>query len=437
MTTGATARLQAIHALLPVLQSKASLNTSLPKAQRHLNTEDAALTQALAFGVCRFYPRLQFWAQQLLQRPFKAKDLDLHLVLLLGLYQLQEGRVANYAAVNTSVNLCKQLHKAWAGSLINACLRRFQREQDDLEQLAANKEVAAYAHPPWLLSRFKKAYPQQWRELCTANNQQAPMTLRVNQRQLSRAAYLNHLEAAGIQATPSQLSPWGIQLEQPQHPANLPGFAEGWFSVQDAAAQLAAHLLDVADGQRVLDACCAPGGKTAHLAEVADLNLTALDIDAQRLLRVSENLERLGLSAQVKCADAAQPETWWQGEPYARILLDAPCSATGVIRRHPDIKLLRRETDLIELARIQEQLLHQLWPLLEPGGKLLYATCSVLPEENQQPLHNFLYATPNAKHLPISAPGGQAQRLGLQFLPQVQGQDGFFYCLLQKTATSA
>ncbi|GLR63259.1 16S rRNA (cytosine(967)-C(5))-methyltransferase RsmB [Marinospirillum insulare] len=433
MSEGVDARLKAIQALMPVVQQKASLTSSLPKAQQRLSSEDASLTQALAFGVCRFYTRLNFLAEQLLERPFKSKDLDVHLLLLIGLYQLQEERVADYAAIDTCVEASKHLKKPWASNLINACLRRFQREKTDLTTLMEGKEIAATAHPQWLLKKIKKAYRQDWQAICAANNLQPPMTLRVNQRQTSRTAYLQQLEEQGIEATATPFSPWGITLAQPTHPANLPNFAEGFFSVQDEAAQLAPLVLAIQNGHKVLDACCAPGGKTAHLAETAAIQLTALDIDAQRLKRVDENLARLQVTAEVKCADAGDVQNWWDGEQYDRILLDAPCSATGVIRRHPDIKLLRRETDIAELAKLQQELLSKLWPLLKVGGKLLYATCSILPEENQHPLANFLYQTPNAKEVVIQADWGTKQRLGRQLFPQAQGHDGFFYCLIEKT----
>lgn len=432
MSEGVDARLKAIQALMPVVQQKASLTSSLPKTQQKLSSEDASLTQALAFGVCRFYTRLNFLAEQLLERPFKKKDLDVHLLLLIGLYQLQEERVADYAAIDTCVEASKHLKKPWASNLINACLRRFQREKTELTSLIEGKELAATAHPQWLLKKIKKAYRQDWQAICAANNRQPPMTLRVNQRQTSRDAYLQQLKEQGVEATATPFSPWGITLAQPTHPANLPNFAEGFFSVQDEAAQLMPLVLDVQTGHKVLDACCAPGGKTAHLAETADIQLTALDIDAQRLKRVDENLARLQVTAEVKCADAGETENWWDGEQFDRILLDAPCSATGVIRRHPDIKLLRRETDIAELAKLQEQLLTKLWPLLKTGGKLLYATCSILPEENQHPLANFLYQNPDAKEVVIQADWGREQRLGRQLFPQAQGHDGFFYCLLEK-----
>jgi len=432
MNAGVPARLASVEALGPVLNQQASLSVTLPRAQKDLAPEEAALAQALAFGVCRFYPRLFFYAQQLLQKPLKGQDTEVLALLLVGLYQLQEERVADYAAIDTCVEASKALNKPWASKLLNACLRRFQREKDALVELAMNKESPATAHPPWLLKKIKKAYPNHWRDLCAANNQQPPMTLRVNQRQISREAYLAALHQADIQATPTAHSPWGLVLETPVSPLQLPGYAEGWFSVQDEAAQLAPSLMNLAEGQRVLDACSAPGGKTTHLAESADLQLLALDSEEKRLTRVHDNLQRLQLKAEVKCADAGDTASWWDGELFDRILLDAPCSATGVIRRHPDIKLLRRETDIRGLAEQQQRLLKALWPLLKPGGRLIYATCSILPEENDHSLSNFTYQHPDAQIQPIEADWGQPTRWGRQLLPRNGGQDGFFYAVLTK-----
>lgn len=426
-----------------MFSQQASLATSLPAVQKNLTSQDAALTQALAFGVCRFYWRLNFYSQQLLKKAFKNKDQDLYLLLLVGLYQLEESKIAPHAAINTCVEASKKLKKAWASKLLNACLRNFQRQLPELQQQLAqsNNLEAIHNHPYWLIKKLQAAYPNNWQEVCAANNQQAPFTLRINQRLTSQAEYLAELEAAAIAASPCKFSPVGIQLETSQHPSGLPKFAEGFFSVQDEAAQLVAPLLlpeaQVANKPltkklKMLDACSAPGGKTAHLLETADLDLLALDIDAQRLTRVEENLARLKLTAQVKAADASDLASWWQGETYARILLDAPCSATGVIRRHPDIKHLRRAEDLTQLAATQAQLLTNLWPLLEENGLLLYATCSLLPEENYQQIESFLESTPNAELVEITSDWGQEMSLGKQLLPDPTGADGFYYCLLKK-----
>lgn len=442
--SGVGSRLAAVKALLPVFSQQASLATSLPAVQKNLTSQDAALTQALAFGVCRFYWRLNFYSQQLLKKAFKNKDQDLHLLLLVGLYQLEEGKIAPHAAINTCVEASKKLKKAWASKLLNACLRNFQRQLPELQQQLAqsNNLEAIHNHPYWLIKKLQTAYPNNWQEVCAANNQQAPFTLRINQRLTSQADYLAELEAAAIAASPCRYSSVGIQLETSQHPSGLPKFAEGFFSVQDEAAQLVVPLLlpeNQAASQQpltVLDACSAPGGKTAHLLETADLDLLALDIDAQRLTRVEENLARLKLTAQVKAADASDLASWWQGETYDRILLDAPCSATGVIRRHPDIKHLRRAEDLTQLTATQAQLLANLWPLLAEDGLLLYATCSLLPEENYQQIESFLESTPKAELVEITSDWGQKMSVGKQLLPDPTGADGFYYCLLKKIAVN-
>ena len=432
MNPGVLPRLRSIQALTPVLNQQASLSTSLPAAQCDLSAEDAALVQALAFGVCRFFVRLQWLSSQLLERPLKPRDQDVQILLLIGLYQLQAGRVADYAILDTCVETSKSLHKPWAAKLLNACLRRYLREADALNAQADQKEATRYSLPAWLLKKLKKAYPKHWTRIAEASNQQAPMTLRVNPRKISREDWLAACEAAGFAAQPTSLSPWGVQLEKPCHPTLLPGYALGHFSVQDESAQLAALLVQPQTGEHLLDACCAPGGKTTHLAELADLKLLALDVDAQRLVRVKENLERLALNAEVIAADAAATTDWWDGTRFDAILLDAPCSATGVIRRHPDIKLLRRESDLDALIASQSQLLDALWPLLKSGGRLVYATCSILPQENQHQLDQFLHRTPDAQAQPIAADWGLTTRSGQQLLPNPDGGDGFFYARINK-----
>lgn len=425
---------RAAAALRPVLRQNGSLARSLPPQQQGCAPEDAALVQALAYGTCRWLPRLRWWASQLLQQGLKMRDVDVEALLLVGLYQLQEGRVPAHAAISETVEAAKALRKPWAVKLINACLRRFQREQTSLMEAVQHKEVAALAHPAWLLKPLKKAWPQQWRDICNANNQQPPLTLRVNQRKITREDYLAALDETGLEAYPAPFSAQGIYLTMAVNVRNLPGFDEGWFSVQDEAAQLSAELLDLEDGQRVLDACCAPGGKTAHIAETAQVELTALDSDDKRLTRVHENLTRLDLSAKIQCADAGQLDQWWDQQPFDRILLDAPCSATGVIRRHPDIKALRRPNDIETLAHTQRHLLNTLWATLAPGGKLVYATCSVLPQENKTVVEDFLHQHPDAQALPLEVSWGQPSGAGRQLLPQTEGHDGFFYAVLQKSA---
>ncbi|MDP6190974.1 MAG: 16S rRNA (cytosine(967)-C(5))-methyltransferase RsmB, partial [Gammaproteobacteria bacterium] len=289
-----------------------------------------------------------------------------------------------------------------------------------------------YNHPHWLQLKLANHWPDNWQAILAANDQQAPMTLRVNQRHHTATEYLALLEQANMGAKACAFSPWGVQLANPCQVDALPGFAEGWVSVQDEAPQLAPSLLDLHTGHRVLDACAAPGGKTGHLLEVADVQVTAVELEERRLGRLHENLQRLQLTAEVICADASQPDTWWDGQAFDRILLDAPCSATGVIRRNPDIKLLRSNEDITRLAQLQLTLLQQLWPTLAPGGLMLYATCSVLRQENERIIKRFLQAQQDASQETIIANWGQATDYGRQLFPQPEGHDGFYYAVLKK-----
>jgi 16S rRNA (cytosine967-C5)-methyltransferase len=329
------------------------------------------------------------------------------------------------------------LGKSWAASLINAVLRTYLRDSERLLNQARSEETARYAHPEWLLAELKQAWPEDWQAIVAANNARAPMTLRVNARQLSREDYLVRLEKAGIQAEPAPYTCHGITLPQPIEVSSLPGFKEGHVSVQDAAAQLAAPLLEVQPGQRVLDACAAPGGKAAHILETCpELALfVAIERDPSRVLILEDTLKRLQLEAQVVQADATCPEDWWDGNPFDRILLDTPCSGTGVIRRHPDIKRLRRKTDLPALVDEQARLLGALWPLLREHGRLVYVTCSVLPAENQERITAFFEQHPEARAPAIHAPWGRPRGAGRQILPGEANMDGFFYSVLMKAGS--
>jgi 16S rRNA (cytosine967-C5)-methyltransferase len=415
-----------------------SLSAVLPPALANLpDAGDRALVQALCYGVLRWQPRLQYFADRLLKRPMKSRDRDIECLIWVGLYQLEAMRIAKHAAVDETVGAATALDKPWAGGLINALLRGFLRERDALSAAADAVPAAHWAHPEWWINRLRTDWPDDWQTLLTANNAQAPMTLRVNRRQGSREHTLQQLARAGHHATINAHAPDAITLESPCDVLQLPGFALGAVSVQDAAAQLACGLLDAQPGQRVLDACAAPGGKTAHLLEAADIDLVAIDRDATRLTRVRETLDRLGLTARLIAADALQTRDWWDGRPFDRILLDAPCSASGVIRRHPDIKLLRRADDIAALAAAQRALLAALWPLLAPGGMLLYVTCSVLAEENRQNVNAFLDDHADARARPIDATWGRAAGPGRQILPGESGMDGFYYALLEKTVALA
>ena len=431
-------RLAAARALAAVLTGKASLNSSLPREMDKVEGRDRGLVQDLAFGTARWQPRLAALADRLLQKPFKAADADVQALLLVGLYQLLYTRIPAHAAIGETVGCADKLKKPWAKALLNAVLRRAQRESSELLVELEHDPVVRTAHPRWLQKALKAHWPEHWEAVCAANNAHPPMILRVNRRHHSRDAYLELLGEQGVSATATTFSRDGIVLDQAMEVRDLPGFADGWISVQDEAAQLAAELLDLHPGQRVLDACCAPGGKTCHLLEAeSELQaVVAVDLEAKRLLRVQQNLDRLGLAAQLIAADGRDTAAWWDGQSFQRILLDAPCSATGVIRRHPDIKLTRQPDDIQALATLQGQLLDALWPTLEVGGVLLYATCSTLPTENTEVIEAFLARTSGARELDLATTAGLKQAHGRQLLAQPGGHDGFYYAKLIKIAAS-
>ena len=434
-------RLAAARALAAVLAGKASLNSSLPQQLDKVAVRDRGLTQELAFGTARWQPRLSALAAKLLQKPFKNADKDVEALLLVGLYQLLYTRIPAHAAIGETVACIDKLKKPSLKGLVNAVLRNAQRDGAALLAELEHDPVVRTAHPRWLQKALKASWPEHWEAICAANNAHPPLILRVNRRHTSRDAYLAELQHCGIDASACQFSADGILLAQARDVTGLPGFAAGHISVQDEAAQLAAELLQLAPGQRVLDACCAPGGKTCHLLEVEPqlAHVVAVDLEAKRLQRVRENLDRLGLNAELIAADGRALDSWWDGQLFQRILLDAPCSATGVIRRHPDIKIARQAEDIAPLATLQGELLDALWPTLEVGGILLYATCSVLPEENSLNIAAFLARTRDARELEIVGQAnqpvaGMAQPHGRQLLPQVDGHDGFYYAKLTKVA---
>ncbi|MEI5640097.1 MULTISPECIES: 16S rRNA (cytosine(967)-C(5))-methyltransferase RsmB [unclassified Pseudoalteromonas] len=419
-------RALAAQTLFQVVDKGASLSTQLPLAASQLDGKDKALLQQICYGVLRYLPSLEHYCQQLLEQPLKGKRRVFQFLLYVGIYQLQHMRVPAHAAVAETVNALSTLRAPGMKGLVNAILRNFQRQQETLESSAAAIPACLYNHPGWFINKLKAAYPQHWRAILEANQQQAPMWLRVNQSQYSTSQYAQLLTDAGIEYELDEDYPDGILLLTPQDVYNLPEFASGACSVQDAAAQKAARLLAPQKGEHILDACAAPGGKTCHILELADAEVTAIDADPERLQRVQQNLSRIGLRATCQQGDAADPDSWWDGQQFDRILLDVPCSATGVIRRHPDIKWLRRASDIANLAHLQAQIMQNIWPLLKPGGTLVYATCSVLPEENQQQVAQFLAATPDAELMPL----GEQSEPGLQLLPG--RNDGFYYAKLTK-----
>jgi len=431
---GSDARAAAAVAIHSVRDGGRSLSDVLDALPAPVDERDRPLVHELCYGVLRTLPRQEALARALLHKPLKRENRDLDALVLVGLYQLGETRIPAHAAVTATVEAARTLDKAWAASLVNAVLRRFQREREKLLARVERDPEVHWLFPHWLLARLQAAWPSRWREIIGASNARAPLCLRVNRIRTTPAQYALLLRSAGLTARPTPNAASGLTMDRPVPAAALPGFADGLVSIQDAGAQLAAELLDADPGERVLDACAAPGGKSAHILERVggDLDLTALDKDQQRLERLRDNLRRLGLSALVIQGDAAAPEGLWTLARYHRILLDAPCSATGVIRRHPDIKWLRRETDIVALTSLQARMLDALWPLLLPGGTLLYATCSLLPEENEEQVRAFLERRNDARSLPLERPWGIARSVGRQTLPREGGPDGFYYAVLTK-----
>ncbi|NOT83398.1 MAG: 16S rRNA (cytosine(967)-C(5))-methyltransferase RsmB [Methylococcaceae bacterium] len=426
-------RTVAASVLQRVLKDRQSLTVALDAALPAVAAvQDRAFIQALCYGVVRHYFELDALLSALLDKPLKAKDTEVKALALMGLYQLKYMRVKEHAAVSETVAAAKR--QPWAKALLNAVFRRYAREQETLEALLSKDWQTRHNHPDWLITRFKQDWPKQAEALLVANNQPPPLALRVNLARCSREDYLALLAAAGITAISGSFSSAAVIVEHPLPVNELPQFVEGWVSVQDTAAQLTAQLLDVQPGQRVLDLCAAPGGKTCAILEMqpALKAMWAVDVDANRLQRVQANLERLGLQAELRTGDALAVASWWDGQLFERILVDAPCSALGVIRRHPDIKLLRLSSDIEPLVELQRRILQQAWQFLAPGGVLVYATCSVLKQENEQQMQRFLSQQPDATEWIIEAAWGLPASVGRQILTGMQAMDGFYYARLFK-----
>lgn len=396
--------------------------------QKKVAEKDRALLQELSFGVLRTLPQLEWLINKLMSRPMTGKQRTVHYLIMVGFYQLLYTRIPPHAALAETVEGAVAIKRPQLKGLINGVLRQFQRQQEELLAEFAGTEKR-FLHPEWLVKRLKKAYPQQWQQILEANNQRPPMWLRVNRNHHSRDEWLALLEAAGMTGAIHPDYPDAVRLDAPAPVQALPGFAEGWVTVQDASAQGCMRFLQPKNGEAILDLCAAPGGKTTHILEVApEAAVLAVDVDEQRLSRVYDNLKRLGMKAEVKQGDGRTPAQWCGEKQFDRILLDAPCSATGVIRRHPDIKWLRRDRDIPELVRLQGEILDAIWPHLKPGGTLVYATCSVLPEENSQQIAAFLQRTADAR----LGQTGTPEKPGQQNLPDAAEGDGFFYATLIK-----
>jgi len=430
-------RATAAHIIYSVAHEGTNLDGALAKHLERSEQNTHAFIKAMCFGTLRLYPRLLFFLSHLIDKPIKNKEKIIECLLLAGIYETYYMQTPSHACVSETVDAALALNKKWAKGLTNAVLRGALREQEQLTLASGQSEGANSAHPKWLLKLIKKHWPDELEQIIQANNQAGPLSLRVNQQKTTRDNYLQRLATKDIAASRCEFSTVGIQCTQAVDVMELPGFARGEVSVQDQAAQLAATLLDPQAGARILDACAAPGGKTAHLLEQCpQIELIAVDKVESRVARIRENLTRLSLSAQTITGDALQcnagTSSWWDGKPFDRILLDAPCSATGVIRRHPDIKLLRRPEDIAHLVETQAQMLSSLWPLLKTEGMLLYSTCSILAEENDQQIQQFVQNNANAESQPIDADWGHAVQYGRQILPGESDMDGFYYALIRK-----
>lgn len=422
-------RVAAARAVAAVIDAGRSLDDALAEWPAELNGADLALARLLAYGTLRDHRRL---GALLAPRLKKTPQPLLDALLRVGLYQLEATRVPAHAAVHATVAATKALKLGGARGLVNAILRGHQRDPVALD--AAGPAVKE-SYPDWLVERVDNDWGNEAEAILAAGNARASMQLRINRRRDTRDDVLAAYREAGIALAAIPECVDGVCLDEAMAADRLPGFFEGRVSIQDGAAQLAADLMAVRDGERVLDACAAPGNKSAHLLERADIDLTALDIDAQRLARVDDSLARLGLSATTRTGDAARPEAWWDRRRFDRILLDAPCSGTGVIRRHPDIKWLRREADIETAARRQRDLLTALWPMLAGGGRLVYATCSILAAEGDAVIADFIVEEPTAGIVPIQAAWGRATKNGRRLAPGDHGFDGFYYAVLEKAAT--
>ena len=437
---GARTRAVAAEVVDAVVSGGQSLDAAIAEHESRVTPTDRSLLRMLCFGTLRNHWRLQHWIGQLVNRPLKRRDSVINALLAVGLFQLCDTRIPDHAAVSQTVEAARQLRRPKLAGLLNACMRRFGR--DNLATQLPDSGEARWNHPQWLLGQLERDWPDDYEALLAANDARAPMWLRVNSARQSAVEYQARLSEQQLDAELLDGVPDAVRLLEPCSVDVLPGFADGDASVQDAAAQIPARWL-MADGPgRVLDACAAPGGKSGHLLELggAGFELTALDSDEQRIRRVRENHERLRLHATIVVGDAAKPEEWWDGAPFDAILLDAPCSATGVIRRHPDIKLLRRASDIDALSALQEEILSALWPLLAPGGRLLYVTCSVLAAENNGVVQGFLEANDDAVENTV-LPNNNIRDLmrrkacGYQILPGTAGMDGFYYaCLVKKVS---
>lgn len=431
-------RALAARCTFAVVDKGRSLADELPQQLAKIEGKDKGLLQELCYGVLRHLPELEYDVREFIKKPLTGKQRVGHFLMLVGVYQIKYTRIPDHAAFNETVSACKPLKCDHLKGLINGVLRNLQRQQATKESKGSEvsptelPDAIAFNHPSWFIKKVQLAYPEKWQDVLNANMQRPPMWLRVNQLHHNVDEYLTLLAKENIEHLLVDEKSGAIRLTEAIDVNKLPGFQQGWVSIQDGAAQQAARLLDCQPDDNVLDCCAAPGGKTCHILEYSPKikAMTAIDIEATRLERVEENLQRLNLTAKVIAANAAAPaEKWWDGELFDRILLDAPCSGTGVIRRHPDIKWLRKGQDIAALGELQQDILKNIWSLLKPGGTLLYATCSILPEENSQQVQHFIEKNSDAELVGIT---DNATDIGWQILPNDNSMDGFYYAKLVK-----
>ncbi|NMP17851.1 16S rRNA (cytosine(967)-C(5))-methyltransferase RsmB [Thalassotalea sp. Y01] len=423
-------RALAAKCVYAVVDKGRSLSDELPKQQGLVESpKDKGLLQELCYGVLRYLPELEHHVRRFVDKPLKGKQRVGHFLLLVGIYQIKYTRIPDHAAVAETVAATGPLKSRHLKGMVNAVLRSYQRQPDSDDTLP---DAVRYNHPSWFLKKIQQGYPQDWQQIVTANLQRPSMWLRVNRQKTTVADYKTLLAAAEIGVASEDPDSHGLLLSQAVDVTRLPHFHDGWVSVQDGAAQMAAILLSAESGDKVLDCCAAPGGKTCHILErSAEIDVTAIDIEAERLTRVKENLQRLGLTAKVLCGDAADTSDWFDGEMFDKILIDAPCSGTGVIRKNPDIKWLRRASDIDALVVLQRQILDAIWAILKPGGIMVYATCSILPEENKEQIQRFVKENQDATLLNLTRANASQD---WQILPGNESMDGFYYAKLQKSA---
>lgn len=434
-------RLQALWWLTSVIKDGRSVNDLLATSQqKSVVSSETAFSKQLLFGSLRYYHQLKAILDQLIEKPLKQKDSDIYSILLLGLYQLRYLSVPDHAALSESVELTRKIKKSWAKGLVNAVLRNYQRQVSAIEAKLAKAKTYQFSHPNWIINQLETDWGDQYQAILSANNQRAPMTIRVNSLEISLSDYLEQLEKANLSARPHPIAGDALVLESPCDVFKLPGFDKGLVTVQDAAAQLVVDLLDLKPDMKVLDGCAAPGGKTTHILQrQPEINLISVEMSESRMQRITQTLERLNLSNgsnyKLKCADILDLDSWWDGKLFDRILIDVPCSASGVIRRNPDIKLHRKKQDLANIVQLQAKILAQAWSLLTPGGLLVYATCSIFKDENEHQIEQFLtnneaevirLSTDKDKQLANHA------KIGHQILPGEIQMDGFYLCGLLK-----